>query len=182
MAVGRSGATCSAAFEGRQTACGGDGRKPIPRRANAVRRRQPTAGRERWKPERGETHSGSMPRTTARPGDAGRRKDHSGRNAKLPKCEASGICRLMSADSPCQRWRTPTAIERSRSDRRRRAPRRNGWARGGLTWPRSAVLCAFGVEGALRPLADSAGQALSRFMPSASIHKARLIFTFWSMP
>jgi len=84
-------------------------------------------------------YSGSMPCTTARPGDAGRRKDHSGRNAKLPKCEASGICRLMSADSPCQRWRTPTAIERSRSDRRRRAPRRNGWARGGLTWPRSAV-------------------------------------------
>ena len=49
--------------------------------------------------------------------------------------------------------------------------------------PDMAARCfAFGVEGALRPLADSVGQALSRFMPSASIHNARLIFTFWSMP
>ena len=44
----------------------------------------------------------------------------------------------LSAGSPCQRWRIPTAIERSRSDRRR-APRRNGWARGGLAWPPSVV-------------------------------------------
>ena len=58
----------------------------------------------------------------------------------------------------------------------------DGRAAAWLAWPPSAVLCAFIVEGALRPLADSAGQVLSRFMPSASIHKARLILTFWSMP
>ena len=44
-----------------------------PLEVNAVRRRQPSGARERWKPEWGETHSGSMPRTTARPGIAGRR-------------------------------------------------------------------------------------------------------------
>ncbi|MET3123923.1 hypothetical protein AAKU67_003537 [Oxalobacteraceae bacterium GrIS 2.11] len=36
-----------------------------------------------------------MPRTTARPGHAGRRKDNSGRIAELPKCEASGTYRLV---------------------------------------------------------------------------------------
>ena len=61
----------------------------------------PTTGRERWKPERREMRSGSMPCTTARPGNAGRRKGNSDRNAELPKCEASGICPLMSADFPC---------------------------------------------------------------------------------
>ena len=87
----------------------------------------------------------------------------------------------LSAGFPCQRWRTPAAIEWSLRDHRR-APRRNGWAHGGLDWPPAVVPCAFIGEGALLPLADSAGQALSRFMPSASIHKARLILTFWSMP
>ena len=100
--------------------------------------------------------------------------------AGASNCPMRSIWHL-SVGSPCQRWRTPTAIEWSRSDRRR-APRRNGWARGGLARPPIVVPCAFIVEEALRPLADSAGQALSRFMPSASIHKARLILTFWSMP
>lgn len=108
---------------------------------------------------------GSMPCTTARPGCAGRRKDNSGRNVELPKCEASGTCRLVPV---------PTAAARPDGT--------DGRAAAWLAWPPSAVLYAFGVEGALRPLADSAGQALSRFMPSASIHKARLILTFWSIP
>ena len=73
--VGRSGAACSAVLQGRQTECGGVGvRRPL--EAIVARRRQPTVGRKRWKTERGETPSGgSMPRTTARPGHAGRRKE-----------------------------------------------------------------------------------------------------------
>lgn len=44
--------------------------------------------------------------------------------AGLPNYPMRSIWHL-SAGSPCQRWRTPTAIERPHSDRRR-APRRNG--------------------------------------------------------
>jgi hypothetical protein len=100
--------------------------------------------------------------------------------AGLPHYPMRSIWHL-SDDSPYQRWRTPTAIERSRSDRRR-APRRNGWARGGLARPPACAVCLHWRGVTTPPLADSAGQALSRFMPSASIHKARLILTFWSMP
>jgi hypothetical protein len=69
---------------GRQ-ACAAGWASADPWRASTARRRQPTAGRERWKPERGETPSGgSMPRTTARPGYAGRRKEISTRKSSWP--------------------------------------------------------------------------------------------------
>jgi hypothetical protein len=181
MGVGRSGAACSVVLQGRQTECGGDGlhsRSPEGKRsAQASADRLPQGGNDE-SPRGARRYGGSMPCTTARPGCAGRRKDNSGKSLELPM---RSIWHL-SVDSLCQRWRIPTAIERSRSERRRRAPIRFVWAHGGLAWPTSAVLCAFGIEGALHPLADSAGQALSCFMPSASIHKARLILTFWSMP
>ena len=179
MSVGRSGATCSAALQGRQTECGGDGLT-----SRSPGGQTQCAGVSR--PQGGNDGSPRGARRTAARCHARQRGPAMPGDAKTIQAGASNYPMRsiwhLSAGSLCRRWRTPTAIERSRSDRRRRAPRRNGWARGGLTWPRSAVLCAFGVEGALRPLADSAGQALSRFMPSASIHKARLIFTFWSMP
>ena len=65
--------------------------------------------------------------------------------AGLPHYPMRSIWHL-SAGFLCQRWQTPIAIEWSRSDRRR-APRRYGWARGGLARPSAVVLCAFIVEG-----------------------------------
>ena len=95
MAVGRSGATCSAALQGRQTQCGGDGlhsRSPGGQTQCAGVSR-PQGGND-GSPRGARRNGGSMPRTTARPGDAGRHKDNSDRIAELPKCDASGICRL----------------------------------------------------------------------------------------
>jgi hypothetical protein len=66
--------------------------------------------------------------------------------AGLPNCPMRSIWHL-AVGSPCQRWRIPTAIVWSRSDRRR-APRRNGWAHGGLARPPAVVPCAFIGEGA----------------------------------
>ena len=56
-----------AALDRCQTQYNRDGCMPNFLRASAARSRQPTAGRERWKPGGGETHSGSMRSTTARP-------------------------------------------------------------------------------------------------------------------
>lgn len=177
MAVGRSGATCSAALQGRQTECGGDGlhcRSPGGQ-AQCAGVSRPQGGND-GSPKGARRYGGSMLRTTARPGYAGRRKDNSGRIAELPKCEASGNFRLALHVSDGEHLqpssgRVATAAVRPDGTDGRAAAR-----------PGRPVPCAFIVEGALRPLVDSAGQALSRFMPSASIHKARLILTFWSMP
>ena len=177
MAVGRSGATCSAVLQGRQTQCGGDGlssRSPGAQTQCAGVSR-PQGGND-GSPTGARRYGGSMPRTTARPGDAGRRKDNSDRNAELPKCEASGTYRLVPHADDGEH------LQPSSGRVATAAVRPDGTDGRAAAWPPAVAPCTSNVEGALRPLVDSAGQALSRFMPSASIHKARLILTFWSMP
>ncbi len=179
MAVGRSGASCSTALQGRQTQCGGDGlhsRSPGGQTQCAgVSRLQ---GGNDESPIGARRYGGSMPRTTARPGHAGRRNDNSGRIAELPNAKhlASGIYR------PVPHANDGEHLQPSSGRVATAAVRPDGTDGRAAAWPPAVVPCTFGGEGALLPLADSAGQALSRFMPSASIHKARLILTFWSMP
>jgi hypothetical protein len=77
----RSGAACSVVLQGRQACAAGWGRQPTP---GGKRSAQASADhrRERWKPDRGGTPSGgSMPRTPAGPGYAGRRKEISARKS-----------------------------------------------------------------------------------------------------
>jgi hypothetical protein len=99
---------------------------------------------------------------------------------RTTQCEASGIYRPVPFAGDGEHLQPSSGRVATAAAARQDGT--DGRAAAWLAWPPSAVLCAFIVEGALRPLADSAGQALSRFMPSASIHKARFILTFWSMP
>lgn len=141
----RSGATCSVASPGRQTECGGDG---LNSRSPGGQTHQPAVGRDRWKSERDETHlrlDATHDSAAPRCRETQRQFRQECRNIK---CKVFGTYPLMSAGSSCQRWRTLTAIERSRSERSRRALRRNGWARGGLGRP---LFCSFIVEGACAP-------------------------------
>ena len=91
-----------------------------------------------------------MPGTTARPGDAGRREDNSDRNAELPNAKhLAGIYQPVFHANDGEhlqpssgRVATAAAARPDGTDERAAA-----W----LAWPPSAVLCAFIVEGALRP-------------------------------
>ena len=151
---GRSGAACSAALAGAPSRArrGWAPADPLEGKRSA----QASADRREGTMEAREGRDATAARCHARQRGPAMPGDAKTIQTGTPNYPMRSIWHL-SADVgwlPLPAMANTYIIQRSRSDRRRRAPRRNGWARSGLAWPPSALLYAFGAEGALRPLAD----------------------------